>query len=256
MGKIIALAGKGGVGKTTVSSLVLRYLSKRGYGPVLAVDADPNSNLGETLGMDVVKTVGDIREDFMKDPQGVPSGMDKIVYLEMLMNQVLMERKEFDLLVMGRQEGQGCYCMVNNILNRFSEELEKNYKFLLVDNEAGMEHLSRRTSGKVDMLILVSDYALRGLRAVGRINEMLGSLKLTVSNVGLVVNRAPAELGRAFLDEAERIGVQILCTLPNDDTLLEFDMAQKSLLELPDDSPAVVAVDGLMEKVLGIISKK
>jgi len=256
MGKIIALAGKGGVGKTTVSSLVLRYLSKRGYGPVLAVDADPNSNLGETLGMDVIKTVGDIREDFMKDPQGVPSGMDKIVYLEMLMNQVLMERKEFDLLVMGRQEGQGCYCMVNNILNRFSEELEKNYKFLLVDNEAGMEHLSRRTSGKVDMLILVSDYALRGLRAVGRINEMLDSLKLTVSNVGLVVNRAPAELGRAFLDEAERIGVQILCTLPNDDTLLEFDMAQKSLLELPDDSPAVVAVDGLMEKVLGIISQQ
>lgn len=256
MGKIIALAGKGGVGKTTVSSLVLRYLSKRGYGPVLAVDADPNSNLGETLGMDVIKTVGDIREDFMKDPQGVPSGMDKIVYLEMLMNQVLMERKEFDLLVMGRQEGQGCYCMVNNILNRFSEELEKNYKFLLVDNEAGMEHLSRRTSGKVDMLILVSDYALRGLRAVGRINEMLDSLKLTVSNVGLVVNRAPAELGRAFLDEAERIGVQILCTLPNDDTLLEFDMAQKSLLELPDDSPAVKAVDGLMEKVLGIISQK
>lgn len=256
MGKIIALAGKGGVGKTTVSSLVLRYLSKNGYGPVLAVDADPNSNLGETLGMDVVKTVGDIREDFMKDPQGVPSGMDKIVYLEMLMNQVLMERKEFDLLVMGRQEGQGCYCMVNNILNRFSEELEKNYKYLLVDNEAGMEHLSRRTSGKVDMLLLVSDYALRGLRAVGRINEMLGSLKLTVANVGLIVNRAPAELGRAFLDEADRIGVPILCTLPNDETLLEFDMERKSLLGLPDTSPAVMAVDGMMERVFESIDPK
>ncbi len=253
MSKIIALAGKGGVGKTTVASLVLRYLSKNGLSPVLAVDADPNSNLGETLGMDVVKTVGDIREDFMKDPQGVPSGMDKIVYLEMLMNQVLMERKEFDLLVMGRQEGQGCYCMVNNILNRFAEELEKNYKFLLVDNEAGMEHLSRRTSGKVDMLILVSDYALRGLRAVGRIHEMLDSLKLTVANVGLVVNRAPAELGKAFLDEADKIGIKILSTLPNDDTLLDFDMERKSLLELPDDSPAVVAVDGLMKKVFEII---
>lgn len=256
MSKIIALAGKGGVGKTTVASLVLRYLSKNGLGPVLAVDADPNSNLGETLGMDVVKTVGDIREDFMKDPQGVPSGMDKIVYLEMLMNQVLMERKEFDLLVMGRQEGQGCYCMVNNILNRFTEELEKNYKFLLVDNEAGMEHLSRRTSGKVDMLLLVSDYALRGLRAVGRINEMLDSLKLTVSNVGLVVNRAPAQLGKAFLDEADRIGVHIISTLPNDDILLEFDMGRKSLLDLPDDSPAVIAVDGLMAKVFGIINSK
>lgn len=256
MSKIIALAGKGGVGKTTVSSLVLRYLAKNKYSPVLAVDADPNSNLGETLGMDVVKTVGDIRENFMKDPQGVPSGMDKIVYLEMLMNQVLMERKEFDLLVMGRQEGQGCYCMVNNILNRFSEELEKNYKYLLVDNEAGMEHLSRRTSGKVDMLLLVTDYALRGLRAVGRINEMLGSLKLSVANVGLVVNRAPKELSNTFLDEAERIGVPIICTLPNDDTLLEFDMERKSLLDLSDDSPAVAAVDGMMEKILEIISSK
>ncbi|MBF0111919.1 MAG: AAA family ATPase [Desulfamplus sp.] len=256
MSKVIALAGKGGVGKTTVGSLVLRYLSKNGLGPVLAVDADPNSNLGETLGIDVTKTVGDIREDFMKDPQGVPSGMDKIVYLEMLMNQVVIERKEFDLLVMGRQEGQGCYCMVNNILNRFTDDLEKNYKFLLVDNEAGMEHLSRRTSGKVDMLLLVSDYALRGLRAVGRIYEMLDSLKLSVSKVGLVVNRAPMELGKTFLDEAAKIGIDILCTLPNDDRLLEFDMERKSLLELPDDSDAVVAIDGLMEKIFKIINVK
>ncbi len=253
MGKIIALAGKGGVGKTTVASLVLRHLSKNDFSPVLAVDADPNSNLGETLGMVVEKTVGDIREDFMKDPQGVPSGMDKIVYLEMLMNQVLIERKEFDLLVMGRQEGQGCYCMVNNILNRFAEELEKNYKFLLVDNEAGMEHLSRRTTGKVDMLLLVTDYALRGLRAVGRISSMLDDLKLSVANVGIVVNRAPEKLSQTFLDEVEKIGVPILATLPNDDALLEFDMQRRSLLELSDDSPAVIAVDGLMDTVLDTI---
>lgn len=253
MSKIIALAGKGGVGKTTVASLVLRYLAKNEYSPVLAVDADPNSNLGETLGMVVEKTVGDIREDFMKDPQGVPSGMDKIVYLEMLMNQVLIERKAFDLLVMGRQEGQGCYCMVNNILNRFTEELEKNYKFLLVDNEAGMEHLSRRTSGKVDMLLLVTDYALRGLRAVGRISSMLDSLKLSVGHVGIVVNRAPEKLGAAFLDEVEKIGLPILATLPNDDALLEFDMERRSLLELPDEAPAVAAVDGLMDTVFDII---
>ena len=254
MSKVIALAGKGGVGKTTVASLVLRYLSNKKYSPVLAVDADPNSNLGETLGLEVEKTVGDIRENFMKDPQGVPSGMDKIVYLEMLMNQVLIENKDFDLLVMGRQEGQGCYCMVNNILNRFSEELEKNYKYLLVDNEAGMEHLSRRTSGRVDMLLLVTDYALRGLRAVGRIHAMLGDLKLSVGHVGLVVNRAPATLGKAFLDEVEKIGIPIICTLPNDEALLEFDMERKSLLDLPDDSPAVEAVKVMMEKVLGTVN--
>ncbi len=254
MSKVIAMAGKGGVGKTTVSALVTRYFTKQTSDPLLAIDADPNSNLGETLGLNIEKTVGDIRENFMKDPQGVPSGMDKILYLEMLMNQVLIEQKTYDLLVMGRQEGQGCYCMVNNILNRFAEELESNYKYLLVDNEAGMEHLSRRTSGKVDILLLVTDYALRGLRAVGRINEMLGDLKLDVMQKGLIVNRAPEQLSQAFLDEVERIGVPIICTIPDDGNLLEFDMEQRSLIELPDDSPAVVAVDGMMNKVREVIA--
>ncbi len=254
MSKVIAMAGKGGVGKTTVSALVTRYFTKQQSEPLLAIDADPNSNLGETLGLKIEKTVGDIRENFMKDPQGVPSGMDKIIYLEMLMNQVLIEQKTYDLLVMGRQEGQGCYCMVNNILNRFAEELESNYKYLLVDNEAGMEHLSRRTSGKVDILLLVTDYALRGLRAVGRINEMLGDLKLDVLQKGIIVNRAPEKLSQAFLDEVERIGVPIICTIPDDGNLLEFDMEQRSLIELPDDSPAVVAVDNMMNKVREVIA--
>jgi len=253
MSNIIALAGKGGVGKTTVSALITRYFTKHHHEPLLAIDADPNSNLGETLGLKIEKTVGDVRENFMKDPQGVPSGMDKIVYLEMLMNQVLVEHQSFDLLVMGRQEGQGCYCMVNNILNRFANELEKNYTYLLVDNEAGMEHLSRRTSGRVDMLLLVTDYALRGLRAVGRINEMLGDLKLSVEHKGLIVNRAPETMSKAFLDEAERIGVPILCTIPDDQNLLDFDMERRSLLDLPEDSPAVVAIQTLMEKVKEII---
>jgi CO dehydrogenase maturation factor len=252
MSTVIAMAGKGGVGKTTVSALILRYFTRHVQSPVLAIDADPNSNLGETLGMTIEKTVGDIREDFMRDPQGVPSGMDKILYLEMLMNQVLIENKNFDLLVMGRQEGQGCYCMVNNILNRFADELENNYKYMLVDNEAGMEHLSRRTSGKVDMLLMVTDYALRGLRAVGRINGLLDDLKLDVRQKGLVVNRAPDKLSQAFLDEVEQIGVPLLCTIPQDDNLLEFDMERRSMLELPDDSPAVLAVNDLMEKAIKV----
>lgn len=248
MSKTIAMSGKGGVGKTTVSALITRYFTKHQNSPLLAIDADPNSNLGETLGLDFEKTVGDIREDFMRDPQGVPSGMDKVLYLEMLMNQVLIENKKFDLLVMGRQEGQGCYCMVNNILNRFADELEKNYKYLLVDNEAGMEHLSRRTSGKVDMLLMVTDYALRGLRAVGRINEMLGDLKLDVKHSGLIVNRAPETLSQTFLDEVEQIGVPIICIIPEDRHLLEFDLERRSMLELPDDSPAVVAINKMMKE--------
>ncbi len=252
MSKVIAMSGKGGVGKTTVSALMMRYFTNNLNSPLLAIDADPNSNLGETLGLTIDKTVGDIRENFMKDPQGVPSGMDKILYLEMLMNQVLIEQKSFDLLVMGRQEGQGCYCMVNNILNRFADELEKNYKYMLVDNEAGMEHLSRRTSGKVDMLLMVTDYALRGLRAVGRINEMLGDLKLDVKNKGLIVNRAPETLSQTFLDEVEKIGVPIVCIIPDDKNLLEFDMERKSMLELPSDSPAVIAIDNMMKEKIDV----
>lgn len=258
MGKIIAVAGKGGTGKTTTSALMTRYFTKSEYGPVLAIDADPNSNLGETLGIEIVSSVGDIRENFMKDPQGVPSGMDKINYLELLMNQALIEEKDFDLLVMGRQEGTGCYCMVNNILNKFTEELSKSYKYLLVDNEAGMEHLSRRTSGRIDMLFLVTDYSLRGLRAVRRIHDMLGDLKLDVKDIGIVVSRTPldveepSDLNDAFLKEVGEIGVEILGLIPADSMLMDFDMEQRSLMELPDDSLSVAAVDEMMTKIMPI----
>ena len=250
MGKVIAFAGKGGVGKTTVASLVIRHLSNTGQTPILAVDADPNSNLGETLGVEVPTTVGDIRENYMRDPQGVPSGMDKVNYLETLVEQALIERSTFDLLVMGRQEGQGCYCMVNNILNNFTDRLAVSYKHLIVDNEAGMEHLSRRTSGKVDMLYLVTDYSLRGLRALRRIYEMLDSLKLEVVRLGIVVTRAPETLGEAFMAEVDEIGVEIVGTIPNDPALLEFDMAKRSLMELDDSSPAVLAVQQMMEETI------
>lgn len=248
MGKVIAFAGKGGVGKTTVASLVIRHLSKTGETPILAVDADPNSNLGETMGIDVPTTIGDIRENYMRDPQGIPSGMDKINYLETLVEQALIEKPTFDLLVMGRQEGQGCYCMVNNILNNFTDRLTASYKYLVVDNEAGMEHLSRRTAGKVDMLYLVTDYSLRGLRAVRRIHDMLDSLKLEIKDMGIVVTRAPEQLGNAFLAEVDEIGAKIVGTIPTDPALLEFDMERRSLMDLPDDSLSVLAVKQIMSE--------
>ena len=253
MGKVIAVAGKGGTGKTTTASQVVRFLSKKGESPVLAVDADPNSNLGETLGIDVEKTVGDIREGFMKDPQGVPSGMDKVNYLEFLMNQVVIERKDFDLLVMGRQEGQGCYCMVNNILNKFTEELASTYKYMVVDNEAGMEHLSRRTSGRVDYLLLITDYSLRGLRAVRRIHDMLDDLQLNVHHKGLVVTRAPETLNEIFLNEVKEIGVEIVGTVPHDAYLESLDMEKRSMMELPDDAGSATAITEVMESVLATI---
>lgn len=254
MGKVIAVAGKGGTGKTTTASQVVRYLAANGVSPVLAVDADPNSNLGETLGIEVEKTVGDIREGFMKDPQGVPSGMDKVNYLELLMNQVIIERKNFDLLVMGRQEGQGCYCMVNNILNKFTEELASTYKYMVVDNEAGMEHLSRRTSGRVDYLLLITDYSLRGLRAVKRIHDMLDDLKLDVHHKGLVVTRAPETLNGTFLAEVKEIGVEIVGTVPDDPELGVLDMEKRSMMELPADASSALALNGVMEKVLATVA--
>lgn len=245
---IIAFAGKGGVGKTTVAALVIKYLVESGRKPVLAVDADPNSNLGETLGLKVDTTIGEIRENYMRDPQGIPSGMDKVNYLELLVEQALIETRDFDLLVMGRQEGQGCYCMVNNILNSFTDRLVDSYQYMVVDNEAGMEHLSRRTSGRVDMLFLVTDYSLRGLRAVKRIHSMLESLNLKVEDLGLVVTRCPPQLSKAFLDEVNEIGVRIIGQIPDDSLLLDFDMKRKSLLDLPEDSRAVIAVTETMEK--------
>lgn len=248
MSKVIAFAGKGGVGKTTVATLVVHYMGATGKSPILAVDADPNSNLGETMGLDVTSTIGDIRETYMKDPQGVPSGMDKVNYLETLVEQALIEKPTFDLLVMGRQEGQGCYCMVNNILNNFTDKLGKHYDYMVVDNEAGMEHLSRRTSGKVDMLFLVTDYSLRGLRAVRRITTMLEGLKLDVKNLAILVTRGPEELSDAFLAEVQEIGLPIGGVIPNDPALLEFDMERKSLLDLPGDSPSVAAVHRIMEE--------
>ena len=248
MSKVIAFAGKGGVGKTTVASLVVRSLSKSGKTPILAVDADPNSNLGETLGLNVTSTIGDIRENFMRDPQGVPSGMDKTIYLESLVEQALIEKPAFDLLVMGRQEGQGCYCMVNNILHNFTDRLSESYRYMVVDNEAGMEHLSRRTSGKVDTLFLVTDYSLRGLRALKRIHEMLDSLKLEVTDLGIVVTRAPRELNAKFIEEVEEIGVPIVGIIPDDPALLDFDMDKRSLMELADNSPAVAAVNDLLQE--------
>lgn len=247
MSKVIAFAGKGGVGKTTVATLVVRYMAATGRSPILAVDADPNSNLGETMGLDVPTTIGDIRETYMKDPQSIPSGMDKINYLETLVEQALIEKPKFDLLVMGRQEGQGCYCMVNNILNNFTDKLSKHYKYMVVDNEAGMEHLSRRTSGKVDILFLVTDYALRGLRAVRRIHSMLENLKLDVKEIAIIVTRGPEELSETFLQEVKEIGISIAGVIPHDPALLEYDMERRSILDLPDDSLSVVGLNKIMD---------
>ena len=190
MAKVIAVAGKGGTGKTTISSIIMRSLIEAGKTPVLGVDADPNSNLNILLGVEGEKSIGIFREEALEDIKSLPPGMTKESFLELKMQKVISEHEGFDLLSMGRPEGPGCYCYVNNILRKYMDILGSNYKYIVIDNEAGMEHLSRRTAASIDYLFLISDPTPRGLQAALRIRELSKELKLEVKNIYLIINRA------------------------------------------------------------------
>ena len=250
--QVIAVAGKGGTGKTTLSALVIRYLKKKGYGPILAVDADPNANLADALGLNAEKSLGGAREEFFESKMNLPPGMAKETYLEMKVHETLVESPGLDLLVMGRPEGPGCYCYANNILRRHIDQLARNYPFVVMDNEAGMEHLSRRTTQGVDHLLFLSDYSIKGIRTVGKIRELIADLKLAVKEKHLVVDRAPGELAAGFQQEIQKQGVELLGIIPVDNTIFEYDLQGKSLLDLPDESPAVERVAGMMEKMIRV----
>ncbi len=250
MGKVIAMAGKGGTGKTTLSALMIRYLKEKGMGPILAVDADPSSNLADALGLAVKQSLGTAREDFFETKGKLPPGMTKETYLEMKLHEILVESQGLDLLVMGRPEGPGCYCYANNILRHHLDVLVKNYPYTVMDNEAGMEHLSRRTTQGVDYLLFLSDYSIKGIRTVGKIRELIDELKLSVKEKHLVVDRAPERLDPDFSREIETQGLDLLGTVPVDAYISEFEMKGKSLLGLPDESPAVRRVAGMMDKML------
>ena len=180
MSKRIAVAGKGGTGKTSIAGLIIMYLVKAGKGPILAVDADANSNLNEVLGMEIEETIGNIREEVNwseRTGTPIPGGMTKTEYLNYRLNQAVSEGNGFDMLVMGRTQGEGCYCYVNGILKNQIEKLSNNYNHIIIDNEAGMEHISRGTVGKIDLLLLISDYSRRSIQSVGRIKELARNWK-------------------------------------------------------------------------------
>lgn len=250
MGKVIAMAGKGGTGKTTLAALIIRYLKKKGMGPILAVDADPSSNLGEAIGLPVDKTLGAAREDFFEIKGNLPPGMTKENYLEMKLHEILVESPGLDLLVMGRPEGPGCYCYANNILRRHLDRLVNNYPFVVMDNEAGMEHLSRRTTQGVDYLFFLSDYSLRGIRTVGQIKKLVEELKLSVKQEYLVIDRAPQNLDGIFATEVSKQEMELLGVIPEDQYIKEQELQGQPLLDLPEESPAVQAVARMMEKIM------
>jgi len=249
----IAVAGKGGTGKTTMSSLVIRHFVRAGKTPVFAVDADSNFNLNDQLGVAVASTIGGSREEMKRkiNANEVPAGMTKDAYLEILMQASLIESEGFDLLVMGRPEGPGCYCAANNMLRRHLEVLAGNYPVVVIDNEAGMEHLSRRTTAKIDLLLLVSEPSPVGIMTAARIRDLAREIEIDVARTGLIINRVTSpSIAARLVEEARGLGLEVLGTVPLDDVVVEQAMAHLPAFKLPDDAAAVRAIDAILATVV------
>lgn len=254
MPKIIAVAGKGGTGKTTICGMIVRYLANHKKGQVLAVDADPNSNLNEVLGVKAPMTLGDIREIVLKNSSGdsMPGGMTKQEYMDFMFGDALAEEDNFDLLVMGRTQGEGCYCFINGILRAQIDKYSGAYSHIVIDNEAGLEHISRGTLPKVDTLLLVSDCSRRGIQAAGRAAILVEELKLKPDTLKLVINRAPnGELAEGVLEEIKAQNLSLLGVIPQDETVYSYDSEGKPIADVPEDSLIKTAIKSIISD-LGI----
>lgn len=250
----IAVAGKGGTGKTTFCGMLIDWMGKNGKGPVLAVDADANSNLNEVLGVEVETTLGDVRELVagadMAAVNPIPVGMSKQDFMDHKLHSALIEDDEFDLIVMGRTQGKGCYCFVNDLLQRELVKLEKNYPYMVVDNEAGMEHISRGILPSVDYIVLVSDCSRRGVQAVARIADLVKEVGMNPKKVCLVVNRAPnGVLNDGTKEEIEKSGLDLIGVIPQDEMVYEYDCDGKATSTLPEGNGARKAVNDIAQKL-------
>ena len=242
MAHVIAVAGKGGVGKTTLCGMMIQYLCEKGKGPILAVDADANSNLNEVLGVKVETTLGDVREEIARaelaSENPIPAGMSKADYAERRFEDALVEDDDFDLLVMGRTQGKGCYCFVNGLLQTQLAKYQNNYPYIVVDNEAGMEHISRGVLPSMQTAILVSDCSRRGVQAVGRIARLIPECGLKPKKVGLIVNRAPGGvINDGVREEIEKQNLELLGVVPQDEGVFDYDSAGTPTTQLPADNP-------------------
>ncbi len=245
----IAVAGKGGVGKTTTCGMLIDYLCKKGDGPVLVVDADANSNLNEVLGVEVDTSLGTIREEMAQAEMkgSIPAGMTKADYAEFKFSSALIEEDDFDMIVMGRTQGKGCYCYVNGVLKTQVDKYAKNYSYIVMDNEAGLEHVARGTLPHVDTMLLISDCSRRGVQAVARIAEMVRDMELKPSRMGLIINRAPdGVLDEGVKAEIEKHGLELLGVLPQDEAVYRCDCEGSPSAKLPNSDPMKQALKGIM----------
>ncbi|MCP4749681.1 MAG: AAA family ATPase [Proteobacteria bacterium] len=245
MSYLIAVSGKGGVGKTTVAGLLITRLIARKCRPVLAVDADPNSCLDAVLGVRVEKTVGGVREEAREiASQGMSSGISKQQLLQLKIEESLVETDDFDLIAMGRPEGPGCYCFANNVLKSALSQISLQYPYTVLDNEAGLENLSRRIVQKVDLLVMVADPSHRGLETIRRLHSLTREMKIEYDHLAVVVNRLRrAQLPEKALEFKNELGADSLIGLPDNEELAEFAEDGKSLLNLSDDNPVSVRLD-------------
>lgn len=243
----IAITGKGGTGKTAVAALLIRHIVRTG--PVLlAVDADPDTNLPEALGETADRTVGDAREILMGD---LPPDVDKMRLLESRIYEILIEKAGYDLLVMGRPDGAGCYCYANNLLRGIMDRIMKNYDLAIIDTAAGMEHLSRRIIRDLDCLLVVTDGSRKGLTTAERIRDLVAELDLGFKKIYIILNKVTPENKESLVMHASELGFEIAGTIPFDATLADYDLRGTPLIDLPDDSSAVVEVERTCE-LLGI----
>jgi CO dehydrogenase maturation factor len=257
----IALAGKGGVGKTTIAGMVVKYLAQSQDGAILAIDADPSSNLNMVLGLDLEWTVGDIREGMLTQVKtsltaggaamgALPGGISKHDYLDYEIRSSLAEGNYFDLIAMGRSEGPGCYCAVNHNLRDVIDSISKNYRYVVIDNEAGMEHLSRRTTRDVEHLLIVTDPTQRGLVAAQRIADLRDELDIRVENAYLILNRLSGPMPPALEAAIKKINLPYLGEVHSDAQLMDFEFSGRPLVELGDESPVYRSVAEMMAQIL------
>ena len=248
----IAVAGKGGVGKTTTCGMLIDLLCKKNKGPVLVVDADANSNLNEVLGVEVETSLGAIREEMAQaELKGtIPSGMTKADYAEFKFNSAIVEEDDFDMLVMGRTQGKGCYCYVNGVLKTQVDKYAKNYSYIVMDNEAGLEHVARGTLPHVDTMLLISDCSRRGVQAAARVAEMIEDMDLKPGKMGIIINRAPGGvLDDGVKAEVEKHGLTLFGVLPQDEAVYRCDCDGEPSSKLPESNPVKTALKGIMQSI-------